>query len=406
MTASTQRARAPAQARRLALTVVYYMAFVALGLVTASLGPTISFLAERTGAALSEVSVLFTAHSLGYLLGSLVSGWLYDRVAGHPVMGTVLVVMAAMMILVPTISALWLLFAVILIVGAAGGAVDVGGNALLVWVYGSQVGPVMNALHFFFGVGAFLSPIIIAQIMLRTDNLSWAYGTLAALVVPAAVWILRLRSPNPQGSSEEGSANRSNLGLVVLFVAFFFLYVGAEISFGGWIYTYGVALGLTGGETAAYLTSAFWGALTVGRLLASPIAARFRPRAVLLGDLIVCVASAVLVLLWPRSLIALWAGSLGMGLGMASVFPTMISWAEQRMPVTGKVTGWFLIGGSAGGMWLPWLIGQLFESIGPSVTMIAIGVDLIAAIAVWAVIVLGTKRSSAGYQESRGGFAR
>ena len=37
-------------------------------------------------------------------------------------------------------------------------------NPLLVWVHGDEVGPAMNGLHFFFGVGAFLSPIIIAVI--------------------------------------------------------------------------------------------------------------------------------------------------------------------------------------------------------------------------------------------------
>ncbi len=51
---------------------------------------------------------------------------------------------------------------------------------------------------------------------------------------------------------------------------FFFLYVGAEVGFGGWIFTYAVALDLGSETAAAYLTSAFWGALTFGRLLTIP----------------------------------------------------------------------------------------------------------------------------------------
>jgi fucose permease len=62
---------------------------------------------------------------------------------------------------------------------------------------------------------------------------------------------------------------------------------------------------------------------------------------------------------------------------MASIFPTTILLAERRMTVTGQVTGWFFVGASAGGMCLPWLIGQLFESIGPQVVMITLLVDLI-----------------------------
>jgi hypothetical protein len=37
-------------------------------------------------------------------------------------------------------------------------------------------------------------------------------------------------------------------------------------------------------------------------------------------------------------------------------------------------------------MLLPWLIGQLFESAGPQITMIAILVDLVAAVGVFAVL--------------------
>jgi len=60
-------------------------------------------------------------------------------------------VMATMMILVPLIPRLPLLAVVWLILGVGSGALDVGGNTLLIWVHGRQVGPYMNGLHFFFG---------------------------------------------------------------------------------------------------------------------------------------------------------------------------------------------------------------------------------------------------------------
>lgn len=84
----------------------YYAAFISLGLFSASMGPTLPGLAQHTGARLSEISFLFSARSLGYLLGSLISGRLYDRLAGHRVMAGVLLGMAAMMILVPLVSTL------------------------------------------------------------------------------------------------------------------------------------------------------------------------------------------------------------------------------------------------------------------------------------------------------------
>jgi FHS family Na+ dependent glucose MFS transporter 1 len=65
----------------------------------------------------------------------------------------------------------------------------------------------------------------------------------------------------------------------------------------------------------------------------------------------------------------LWVGTLGLGFSMASIFPSAMVLAGQRMHLTGEITGLYLMGAGAGGMFLPWFIGQMFERIGPGVTM-------------------------------------
>ncbi len=393
---STESPPTATSSEKISKTASYYAAFVALGLVVASLGPTLPGLADHTKTLLSEISFLFTARSLGYLLGSFQGGRFYDRVSGHSVMAVGIIIMASMMILAPLMPLLWLLTVVLLMLGVAEGILDVGGNTLLVWVHRHKVGPYMNGLHFAFGVGAFLSPIIIAWAVLMSGDITWAYWILALLILPVAIWLLWLPSPTAQSHTKDSPAGRVNNLLVVLIAAFLFLYVGAESSFGGWIFTYAVALNLTGETTAAYLTSGFWGALTVGRLLAIPIAARFRPRTILFSDLAGCIAGVAIILFWPDSLIAVWLGTFGLGFSMASVFPTMLSLAERRITITGRVTGWFFVGASAGGMTLPWLIGQWFETIGPRVTILIILVDLIIAVGVFTVLILYSTRMVIG----------
>jgi len=366
---------------KISKTIAYYASFMALGLGLASLGPTLPGLAEHTRTELSQISFLFTAHSLGYLIGSLLGGRSYDRLPGHPLMAFALMTMTLMMVLVPLMSLLWALTTVLLALGFGMGTLDVGGNTLLMWVHRERVGPFMNGLHFFFGVGAFLSPIIIARAVLLSGDIIWAYWALALLMLPIAVWLLFVPSPAVETASREDPVDQANYLLVALIALFFFLHVGAELSFGGWIFTYAVTLNLTDKTLAAYLTSTFWGSLTFGRLVAIPLAARFKPRFVLLGDLVGCLASGSLILLWPKSLFATWVGTVGMGFSMASLFPTSLAFAERRMRITGQVTGWFLVGGGVGGMSLPWLIGQLFEPLGPPMTifvvMIALGMALL-----------------------------
>jgi fucose permease len=373
------------EAGKISKTIGYYLTFIALGLGGAILGPTLPDLAENTQTPLSGISFLFTAHSLGYLLGSIQSGRWYDRKPGHRIMTIGLMLLAAMLALVPLIPLLWLLTAVWLILGMAASTLDVGGNTLLVWVHRQQVGPFMNGLHFFFGVGAFLSPIIVAQVMLTRGNLTWAYWVLALLVFLPVFWLIRLPSPTHESSSGYDNSRRVSPLLLGLLVLFFVLNVGGEMSFGGWIYTYAVKAGLSSETAAAYLTSAFWGALTLGRLLSVPLAARLRPQIIMFGSLLGCLISVSVILLWSQSVTAVWLGAVGMGMSIASLFPGTFSLAERYMAITGRVSGWFLAGASLGGMSLPWLIGQLFERVGPQVTMVAILIDFTVATGVFIV---------------------
>lgn len=364
---------------RLSKSIGYYAAFIVLGLASAALGPTLPGLAEQTDSQLSEISFLFTAHALGYMVGSFQGGRVYDRLPGHQVMVFGLALIAVTLVAAPLVPLLWLLTAVIGLLGLAQGLVDVGGNTLLVWVHRDQVGPFMNGLHFFYGLGGFVSPMIVAWMVSLNGDITWAYWALALLSLPAVAWLARLSSPPaPQTSSAE-SAGPVNPWLVPLIAFFFTLYVGAETSLGGWLHTYTVASGLGTTTLGAYLTSAFWGAFTAGRLLSIPLAARLRPRSLLLIDFAGALASLGVLLLWPGSTVAAWVGTVGVGASIASIFPTMISLAERRMAITGRVTGWFFVGASVGGMSLPWLIGQLFESIGPRVTMVIILIDLLVA---------------------------
>ena len=374
----------------------YFAAFVALGLTIGTFGPTLPGLAAQVGASLGGAGFLFMARSLGYLVGSSRGGRLFDRVSGHALMAAALFVMALMIALVPLAPALWVLIAVLLVLGAAEGALDVGGNVMLVRAHGAGVGPYMNGLHFFFGVGALAAPVVVAQ---AGEGVRLPYWILAAALLPVAGCLLRLPSPVACPKAEGGSARQSNPRLVALIALFLFLYVGAEVSFGGWIYTYTLALKLGGATAAAYLTSAFWGSLTLGRLLAIPFATRLRPRTILLCDLVGCLASVSLLILRSDSFAATVAGTIALGLSMASIFPTTLTLAERRMTINGHVTGWFIVGASAGSMLLPWLVGQLFEPVGPRATMFVIIAALAAATVVFTSLVRAPRLTPASEGE-------
>lgn len=367
-------------------TIGYYLSYISLGLAAAVLGPTLPGLADQTGTQMSQIGILFTARAVGFLLSTLLVGRLYDRMPGHRLLTLALVGLALTMALIPTAPNLWILALILFLMGMSHAGIDIGGNTLIVWLHGRAVGPYMNGMHFFFGVGSFLAPIIVAQVILITEGMQWAYWILALLMLPAIFYVHNRPSPAMPDTAKQAAAGVVNWSIVGLIAIFFFLYSGTEIAYGGWIYSYALATEAGTVSTAAYLNSVFWGSLTIGRLISIPIAARLRARVILFIDLAGCLASIGLILLMPQSTTAVWVGTIGLGLFMASIFPTTLTLAERNTNVSGSVTSYFFVGASVGGMVLPWVYGRQFDQNGPQAIMVLAFAGLTLAFIVYGLL--------------------
>ncbi|HSV85442.1 MAG TPA: MFS transporter, partial [Levilinea sp.] len=318
-------------------------------------------------------------------------GQLYDRLRGHGVLAVMILGMAASTALTPFIPLLWALAIVLFISGIAQGVLNIGGNVLLVWLHGRDVGSSMNALHFFFGVGTFVAPVIVAQFITGVDGLVWTYLFLAVIILPTALVALLPSPPSPY-AVRQSEGVRIDWWMITLIALIFGCYSGGAVAFSGWIFTYVTELGLADATNAAYLTSLFWGALAVGRLAGIPIAARLKPKTILWADFILAFLSLLVMLAWPHSLSAAIFTSAALGLAFASIYPTTMALAGEIMALSGKITGYFSLGNSAGTMLIPWVIGPLFEQAGPSSMIVVLLVVVLLALGVLWMLAQRTAR--------------
>lgn len=344
----------------------YFAVFFVLGLVPASIGPTLAELARQTSTDLKDISVLFVVRSLGYLCSVRLIGSLYDSKKGHPIMIYALLASATLLFSIPLLHQLWLLSSVLFLIGIAGAFVDLGGNILILRAIKGKVGPYMNGLHFSFGIGAFAAPLFVAASLYFTQSTVYAFWIIATLSIPVA-WLL-YRTPSPPLPLEVSDPDAKPLALsplqLGLIVAFFFLYGGAENMMGGWIHTYGIMRNGMNETMAAYLTSAFWGSFTIGRLFAIPLATRFRPKTLVLPQLVASCGFAIVLLTSPANLYVTWGITIMIGLCWSSIFPLSLAFLERVTGGSGKVTSWLFVGASSGAMMLPWFVGQFIESQG------------------------------------------
>ena len=182
--------------------------------------------------------------------------------------------------------------------------------------------------------------------------------------------------------------------LLVLVAVFLFLHVAAESAYGSWIYTYSLTKQLADEVSAGYLTSAFWGSFTFGRLVTIFLALKVNAKIQLGGSVVGALLSSLLLLLWPDSVTVVWIATLAYGISLAGLFPGTITLASEHLHMTGGVTGFFLVGSSFGAMILPWLIGQFFESVGPQVFPAFLTAAIAGSIVLLAAILILLRRRS------------
>ena len=352
---------------------LYFSAFIYLGLASAVIGPSFIRLVEKTGSTVSSLSIIFPIRSAAYLFGSWLAGKLYDRSGGHQLLTGSIVVLGITLGLIPLISEPLSLIWILLVMGLAMSLIDVGGNVLLIRVQSTNLGPAMNALHFFYGLGSFFAPIILVSTIKFADGLQWGYWGLALFSLPVLGQLIFLPTPErldlqTSNIDRDSQVESPNLKLLIVVIAlFFFSFVGVELGFGDWISTYAIRMGIADERAAVFMASAYWGAFTISRLISIPLSTRFQPEKLVFADLIGSFIGLGLILVFPGQSIMAWCGTIILGLSVASLFPTMLTLADNFVPMTGKITSWFLISGSLGSMFVPWLIGRNVESSGPLV---------------------------------------
>jgi MFS transporter, FHS family, Na+ dependent glucose transporter 1 len=350
-------------------TLGYYLLFICLGFGFGITGPTLPSLAGQTRSTLGSIGAIFFFGSIGYTLGTMIGGRIFDRFrAGHLILGVSQLISAALMAAIPMVNSLPVLLGIVLVNGIPNGMLSTGTNTLLMWTHGEKSGPYINGLHFSFGLGAFLAPTIYAQILGLGGTYQQAYWVLAGIAVPIALFMLFLPGSPEHLHQEVEAGRRSDLRIfmpiIIAGMAFLFFYVSSEMIFANWIYTYAVTLNLATATQAAYLTSGFWLSFTVGRMVSIPVAARLKSQQILGFALTACILITLLIMTSQRSFVMLWICTVGIGFFMAPMWPMGYNLAGQSVKLTATISSIILLGDSLGGMVLPALTGQAVEHLG------------------------------------------
>jgi len=158
----------------LARTILILVSFLGLGIVEVVRGPTLLDLKDLLGVTVGEISIIFPFFSIGSVIGCFSVGLIMDKIIWlrYPVLAFLLVMMGLSAIVFPYCPSLPAIYITAFFGGLGGGALDTGGQVLLLDVWrGRDSGPYMHALHFMYGIGAFLAPVLARPFLLITEEL-------------------------------------------------------------------------------------------------------------------------------------------------------------------------------------------------------------------------------------------
>lgn len=142
-------------------TLTYWSVFFSFGLCIAFLGPTILDLQCQTNSTLSQITWVFFAQQFCLLIGSSVGGvfkrTLFSALAALFVSALIISIIFA---IIPWCNNVLVLAIAMAVSGLAMGIIDTIANIQLVTIYQKDSAVFLQALHFFIGFGALVSPLI------------------------------------------------------------------------------------------------------------------------------------------------------------------------------------------------------------------------------------------------------
>jgi fucose permease len=369
--------------------------FLAAGIILASLGPLLPYLAMRVGRDIAALGWIFTALSTGVMLAQFGVGRASDHFGQRPVLAAGMLLMGAGAFAVTLSPSLVVLLAAALLTGIGFGAMLTAGNLLIARLFPTRSVAALNGMNLFFGAGSILGPLIAGQAGSHLNMphvVLWAGGGMLLALMPAVLLLAAIAPPISPTIARVGR-DASRQGALWLSGLLLLIYTGTEVGFAAWLTVYMMTSANLAPAAAALVAAGFWLALTAGRAIGAALGLRLTPQSMLaicLGGLF---AGAALLIISIGQLELSVAGVLLFGLSCGPVFPTVLALVTAATRGSGVAASRVLALGNGGGMVIPALLGWLLIHHGPATTAGLLLGAALAMIVLYAAIVWAGARA-------------
>ncbi|WP_138493745.1 MFS transporter [Paenibacillus pinistramenti] len=364
------------------------LSYLLIGFAHVIIGSIMPVLLEHYDQDYTAGGTLIFAQFAGFLIGVLVSPWLIGRMGNRKALLLAMVFLFAAELAYTFLPAWHWMYVIGAFAGFGFGMIEAVIGTLIIAAAADQAAMAMSRIEVAFGVGALLMPLISGW-LIRSD--SWRYAfliismfSLAMIVVwfssrfgalqekidkrPAGdnngeIAALQTSSSQPKSSWLALYSGPRAL-LLIVFVLFFFLYVGTEMGFVNFLPSMLIEKTGSSEASAAYGVTAFWIAMSAGRIYAGVLAQRIGfAKYIVSGIVVALIFMALFTLVQHEAL--LFGTILVIGLFLSGIFSISLVYATRLLPGSEETTPSLLIAsGGVGGAVLPLLLGNSMDEQG------------------------------------------
>lgn len=350
--------------------IVTCISYFSYGILWASLGPLLSQFAASNHTSLATIGGIYSAIFLGAVLTQVVLGRFTDHWGQLRSLTVSLLVLSAGVISMSFSRWLPLTLVLAFITGMGQGLSNLSGNVLVSQLFKENSVSSVNLLNVFWGMGAFIGPILVSAAIFVWQN-GFPALIFSAVVTSAAALVLLFGYFNVKIGTQ-GMQTEKQVQPKMHFTAFLWslgalllLYVGTESAMGGWATTYMQKTTTLKIELAALVTSGFWLAITLGRIMGTVLGSRLAPRRVLVICLSIASLGGLLFVAGYRFTLPSILAIFLIGLGFGAIYPTSMAMVTMAFAETpGQAGSVITVMGSIGGMLIPWLQGVIMQQAG------------------------------------------
>ena len=353
------------------LLAVIYLIFISLGLPDSLLGSGWPTMHTAFGVPSSYAGYVSMAISFMTIISALISPRMIKRFHTKWIV-IISILLTVMGLLGFSFSTSYMmLFLFVVPYGLGAGAIDASVNH---YVANNYSGSVMNFLHCFYGVGAVISPNIMALALSKArwnEGYRWtAYiqmGILLICILSLPLW--KKSESNTETEKEETAGIREALKVpgVVLTLIAFFAYCAGEATCFLWTSSYfaGVKEGLSE-ELIASFGSLIFGGLMLGRLISGFISNKLGDRLLIRLGITIELIGIAMVLLPIKHYLPAAIGFVIIGTGMGPVYPAIQHMAPINFgkKYSAAVIGLQMASAYVGSTFMPMVFGNLQQHIG------------------------------------------